>query len=351
MKRIPYLYTALFLLLTYGCSEDKTENSERPAQVTVRETQAIPYTGADERSYRFISAPYTETDLSFRVSGQVTVFDRKAGDYFRKGETIAQIDDRDFIIRKDRAHAQYIHAQSEFNRIENLYAKNSISGSIYEKSKAELAYAKAAYEIACNELEDTQLKAPFDGYIQSVYIQTFQDVGASQKIVSFIEMDKLKLETYIPENTARMLLDGKQGKRTELEITFENDTAVYRSSDWTISRSATDNNLSYLMTVTVPNPGCKLPGGMSGTITVTDGKGSTAHDTCLAVPQNTICRNGVYGEFIWQIDSTSRVKPVPVKVAAIKNDMAVIETALEPGARIASGNLYLLSENDKVNTI
>ena len=75
--------------------------------------------------------------------------------------------------------AQYNQAKAEYERIEVLYRKNNVSASTFEKAKAEYISAKTAYETAMNELNDTRLVAPFDGYVGEVYIEEFQDVKAS----------------------------------------------------------------------------------------------------------------------------------------------------------------------------
>lgn len=114
--------------------------------------------------------PFRTSELSFRVGGPISNFEVYAGNYYRKGEVIATIDDRDFLIRKEQTQAVYDQAKAEFERIGALYEKNNISASTYEKTKAEYTSAKTAFQTAANELNDTRLVAPFDGYVGgSVY--------------------------------------------------------------------------------------------------------------------------------------------------------------------------------------
>ena len=53
-----------------------------------------------------------------------------------------------------------------------LYEKDNLSASAYEKARADYTSAKTAFETATNELDDTRLIAPFDGYVGEVYIET-----------------------------------------------------------------------------------------------------------------------------------------------------------------------------------
>ena len=69
-------------------------------------------------------------------------FDVRSGQFFRKGQVIASIDDRDFKVRKEKAEAVYQQAEAEYMRIAALYEKENISASTYEKAKADCAIAR-----------------------------------------------------------------------------------------------------------------------------------------------------------------------------------------------------------------
>ena len=60
----------------------------------------------------------------------------------------------------------------------------------YEKARADYTSAKTAFETATNELHDTQLIAPFDGYVGgSLYNLSFLmrniRMKATQPVISF----------------------------------------------------------------------------------------------------------------------------------------------------------------------
>ena len=65
---------------------------------------------SSEREFSFISKPFKETELSFRVGGPIDRFEVYAGNYYQRGDIIAEIDSRDFRIRKERAEAIYNQA-------------------------------------------------------------------------------------------------------------------------------------------------------------------------------------------------------------------------------------------------
>lgn len=129
-------------------------------------------------------------------------FDVQQGQFFRKGQLIAAIDERDFVIQKQRTEALYRQAEVDYARISSLYAKDNISGMNYEQAKANYERTKADYEAAVNAWEDSRLYAPFDGYVQQAHIERYQDVKPSVPVVMFIDLSRIKVEAYVPEDMA-----------------------------------------------------------------------------------------------------------------------------------------------------
>lgn len=69
----------------------------------------------------------------------------------------------------------------------------------YETTEASYSNAKAAFEYAQNQLEQTKLRAPFDGFIQKKYVENYQKVQAGQGIVCLINPNKLQIQYTMPE--------------------------------------------------------------------------------------------------------------------------------------------------------
>lgn len=120
MTTTNYSMCMLFICLFASCGtgEKRTDESIR---IKVAEVEmSVP---SSEREFSFISKPFKETELSFRVGGPIDRFEVYAGNYYQRGDIIAEIDSRDFRIRKERAEAIYNQAKAEFERIRVLYEK------------------------------------------------------------------------------------------------------------------------------------------------------------------------------------------------------------------------------------
>ncbi|GFZ38797.1 hemolysin D [Bacteroides nordii] len=329
------------LILLASCT-GKTGN-EQP-KVIVNTEKAVQFFGTNGKEYSFISRPYRTSELSFRVGGPIDRFDVYAGNYYKQGSIIAEIDPRDFRIRKERTEAVYKQMKAEFERIQKLYEKNNISASQYEKTKADYTTAKAAFDIASNELEDSRLVAPFNGYVGEVYIEKFQDVKATQPVLSLIDINRLKIEIYVTQEVASttQLLDS-------VEVRFDTQPdKVYKAKIAEVSKGTTRNNLSYLLTALLPNPDGKLLAGMSGKVLLNIPSGSK--DAGVVIPQMALCHRPTEGDFVWIVnENNDEVNRRKVKKGNLLPDgKVIIAEGLGSDETIVTSGLRFLSDGMKV---
>lgn len=122
-----------------------------------------------------------------------------------------------------------------------------------------------------------------------VYIEKFQDVKATQPIISFIDIDQLKLEIYVTQDIAR----AAQALDT-IQVRFDaQPDKVYNAKIMEISKGTTRNNLSYLLTALLPNKEGKLLAGMSGKASLNAPSVSTLSQGA-AIPQTALCHRPTY---------------------------------------------------------
>lgn len=348
------LFVLIFSLISVSCN--RKQNDPQKEEVVVQPGIVQDYADEMKRSYNFISKPYRSTDLSFRVSGPVLYFNAQNGQFFRKGELIAAIDERDFRIRCERAKAVYERAKAEYARVSNLYERNNISATVYEQAKSDYAQAEAAYQTARNELADTRLVAPFDGYVNAIYMERYQDVKSSSPVISFIDLSKIKVEVYIPENILP-LVDGDSDMKCA--VTFnEIDDSMFTPQKIYVSQSTTDHNLSFRLTAIVDNHDNCLFGGMAGSLSLEFGSDSFSPSSLTSrtlrksvlIPQTAVGHDDNNGSYVWKVNGQNRVQKIPVETGELlKNSMVEIKSnSLEVGDTVVVGGQNFLSENDKV---
>lgn len=342
-----------FILLTgivLGLSACSNAEQKQEESKTVKVVEVKEYDSESTRSYTFISQPYRVSELSFRVGGPVNVFDVQNGQFFRKGQLIAAIDDRDFVIREKRAEAVFVQAEADYKRISALYEKDNISAASYEKAKADFEKAEADYNDAKNALNDTRLYAPFDGYIQKTYIDKFSDVKPSMPVVTFIDLSRIKAEAYVTEDMAASM---RKKNNPDISISFGAlKDRTFKPSETFISQNASDNNISYQITAIIDNKDNSLMGGMTGSLNIlykNPISSSSITQKSMVIPQSAVCNNGIHGEYVWKIDEENNVKLTEVKTGKLLGGNRIeIVKGLAKGEKIAITRLHQLSDNEKI---
>lgn len=344
MKVAMNLITVLILIMALvSCGDSMRSNRER--KMVVRTASAVKEPLQNRWEFSFISAPFRVSELSFRVGGPIDRFEVFAGNYYKSGDVIAEIDARDFRIRKERAEAVYRQMHAEFERIRILHDKKNVSASTFEKAKADYISAKTAYETAVNELNDTRLIAPFDGYVGEVYIEKYQEVKASQPVISFVDINNLKIETYVNQ---QVLLSKSLNQEVELRFDAIPDR-VYKLKIEKISKSTTPNNLSYLLTALLPNQREQLPAGMSGKLSFRPSE--TIADSNVIIPLKAVWHSPAKEDFVWIVNKEKgRVSRRKITLGKLMPEGKVcIETGMIEGEVVAVSGLRFLSEGMEVH--
>lgn len=327
-----------FALLFSAC---KKENKESEQKMVVNITKAARISEETQKEFSFIAKPFRSSELSFRVGGPIERLEVYAGNQYQKGSIIAEIDPRDFQIRKERAEAVYNQSKAEFKRIQVLYEKDNLSASVYEKAKADYTAAKTTFDTALNELNDTKLTAPFNGYIGEVYMEKYQDVKATQPVLTLVDIDQLKVEVFVTQDIA---LDAQ--KLQSVHVQFDAlPGKVFKAQIAEVSKTTTRNNLSYLLTALLPNKERELLAGMSGKVFFDIPSGNK--QTGITIPLTALNHRPTEGDYVWVVDKENeKVSHRKVTIGELLPEGKVsIVSGLSENEHVAVSGLRFLSDN------
>jgi len=191
---------AALILYTVACGKKEEEKTE-----VIRPVKAVQVLSASDqlsKGFPAVSQATREVELSLRVSGPLIQLNAEIGQEFKKGQLLAEVDPRDFRIDLAAKEGRMNQAKAEEQRYNNLYQKGSVSKNEHDIKLAAYLEARSAYEDAVNALKDTKMFAPFNGYIGKKLVENYQEIQASQTILTALDMSKLEVITHIPENLA-----------------------------------------------------------------------------------------------------------------------------------------------------
>ncbi len=209
------------------------------------------------------------TTVSSQTSGEIKEIRFDVNDFVRKGQVVAVIDDKQQKSSLKQAQAQenearvrLEEAQSEFTRVEEVYKKNVVSKSAFDKAKAALESAKARVESAQAATAQAQqqfdynlVKAPYSGILTNRLVEPGETVTVGTQLLTGVSLEKLRVVTYVPQSIFHAVRDHKYA------IVVTSDSEIV-SRDMTFFPFADPNSHSFELRVNLPQSDSKLRPGM-----------------------------------------------------------------------------------------
>lgn len=209
--------TIVMLLTLGGCSEPE------PEREIIRPVQAVKVGDMGElqrRGFPGRAQATQEIDLAFRVQGPLITRPVNVGDVVKTGDVVARIDPRDFEVNLRNVEAQLSKARAaleraagDFRRQQNIFntdpgatSERAVDRAREERDRASATVDSltASVTTAQDQLDDTTLRAPFDGTVVATYVENFQNVRAKQPIVRILDTSHIEMVVNIPENLISM---------------------------------------------------------------------------------------------------------------------------------------------------
>lgn len=349
----PFFFFTLVILLVSACDSEspvkKTTELIRPAKIfTVLDpsTQSL-------RNFPGEVEANADADLAFRVSGQITEFKVKPGKMVNKGDIIAQLDPKDFILTVDDRKARYDLAKSKFDQAKLLLERKLGSKVGFDEAKANLSVALSSLEVAKSDLEYTYLRAPFSGNVSKVFIEKYDHIQAKQPIIHLQTRDLIDITIQMPENIFSRINKDSTHQPTVIFDSHPNEEFLAKVKEW--DTQADPSTLSYKVVFTLPTPDTfnVLP-GMSANIRIDLSKIIYVDVQQFIVPvsavfspeDNPLDKNKT---FIWKLDSnTMQVHRTEVEIGELKSNGIQILAGIAPGDKIISAGSHFLEEGMKI---
>ena len=337
----------LLSVMFFALNSCKQKSSDIPQSSTIKYVKVETIGSGSTRNQLIFNGKIKEkslTSLSFRVGGPLAKLNVKTGDYVKAGQVIAEIDKRDYQLQVQTTKVQLQQVESEYQRYKQLVEQDKIPENTFEKIKAGYLMAKTAYENAQNQLKDTELKAPFSGYIYQKKVENYQRVEPGAPIVSIIDLSELEVVVAVPENQLQRV---RHDKISYLNVKNAqvNNLAVDLLS---VGEKAMQDGLYEVKFAFANTEGFRVAPGMSAEITMyCDQQDNTT----------TIAGAAVFHEktsdYVWIYEpSTKQVKRQEITIGNIENDGRIrVISGLETGEQIVVAGVHYLIEGQEVKPI
>lgn len=121
------------------------------------------------------------------------------GQYVKKGDILAVLDEREASINEQKAGKNYQKLKAEFERQKEIFEKQMLSKEEFERLRYNMEAAQLEWKHAKLLLSYTRIKTPIGGVVTKRYIKVGNKISTSQMAFSVVQ-DKEKIAVVnIPE--------------------------------------------------------------------------------------------------------------------------------------------------------
>jgi len=277
MRPLPWLPLVCLLPLLGGCNRPADASAgaaqrEAAAPVHVTSVAVVEQPMPEQLTLTGTLRSSHESDLAADVSGKIVATFVERGQPVKKGQVVAVVDSRVAAFAATAAAAQSKVAQEQLEearrdceRVKHLLDTGAISQADYDRQTSactsqqwSAAAAEAQQQSAVKLAGDSNIRAPFDGFVGERYVNLGQYVQPSTRVASIYDPDPLRLELTVPEANVAAIV---QDMPVHFTVTAFGDQ-IFGGSVKYISPNVRETSRDLVVEAVVPNADFKLKPGM-----------------------------------------------------------------------------------------
>jgi multidrug efflux pump subunit AcrA (membrane-fusion protein) len=258
-----------------------------------------------------------------------------------------------------RATADLAQASQAFDRASALFKRTLISQEAFDDAKAALQSKRAQYDsslqnaknlqasiqaseasmkLAGRQLRDTEIRAPFDGYVEKRLVNLGELVKAQMPVMAIVRLDPLKITAEMPEKMAPWINDGRP---VELHVDAY-PGRTFHGKVTRISPAVNTATRAFPFEAAVPNSDAALKPGTFARVHVESGR----VDDVLTLPYAALqYRYGVNRVFVVNGD---RLAMRELQVGERLGDRIEVSSGVKEGERVAITDVETLTDGAAV---
>ena len=201
-------------------------------------------------------------DLKAEVDGVVQAIHFEKGDRVKAGQVLCELKLNDRAAKLAQAHALVVQTEKQHKVDLDLAKEGFRSATQVDQSAAALEAARAGERTMSIDLENTRIRAPFDGLVDDRYVDVGDYMRPGDKCALLIAPEPFLAVGEVSERNVGKLKVG--GPASATLVTGETVQGRIRF----VASSADDKTRTFRVEVDLPNPDGKLRVGVSADIHV-----------------------------------------------------------------------------------
>ncbi len=186
----------------------KSKKDARRSSMPKRSATAIPVeisyvTTGDIADYLMFSAALeTEQTITVysQINGLVVALFVEEGQWVNKGDSLLQLDPREYVLAEQKARVEYDKQLSNFQRLKGLKAKDLVSEEEFETARLNVKQAEIAWKQARLNLAYTTVRAPISGVVGERLVNLGARIQPSVALFTIANLTQKIVKVYVPQN-------------------------------------------------------------------------------------------------------------------------------------------------------
>lgn len=226
-----------------------------------------------------------------QFSGQLKKLHVVVGDEVKKGAVLATLDDNGLSQQLNQLKVQEALAKTTFERQEKLWAQNIGSELQFLQAKTQYEAQKSLTQQLSQQLEKTQIIAPFDGTIDAVLAEAGTVVSAGvSPVFRLVNLSNMYLKADVPESYLSEVVAGKK-----VMVDFPVLGLKVASKVRSVGRYINPGNRTFSIEVDLPKQTSQIKPNLNAQIQIND----YTSEQALLVPQSVISENAAGQQYVY----------------------------------------------------
>lgn len=275
------------------------------------------------------------------IPGRITALPFSEGQKVAQDDVLVVLDAAEYQARLAESEATVHLNELSFRRTQDLLQKDLTSQQLFDEARAQLAVARARWQLDQVQLEKTKLHAPFAGILGLRHLSPGAYIETGQDIVTLLNISTVKLDFRVPEKFLSQISSGQT-------ITVQVDAypqQTFTGRVYALAPAMDEETRSLLLRARLPNPDRQLYPGMFARVTLV----LTQRPHALLIPEEALVPQEK-GQFVYKIEENKAVL-TQVTLGQRRAKEVEVKQGLKEGDKIVTRGQLKLQAGMAVNPI
>lgn len=266
------------------------------------------------------------------------------GQFVKKGQLMFQIMPLIYNAELQKAQAEADFAEIEYQNTKQLAEKNVVSPNELALVKAKLDKAKAELSLAQTHLQFTQIKAPFDGFMDHFQVRLGSLVNEGDLLTTLSDNSEMWVYFNVPEaEYLNYKSNAAQENLLKVNLMMANNQFFkYNGVVKAIEADFNNETGNIAFRATFPNPDALLRHGETGNIWM-----EIPLKNAIIIPQKATFEI-LEKKYIYVVDKNNVVHSREISIESEMPDLYVIKSGVNENERILLEGIRKVKDNDKI---